>query len=272
MATNLVYYPKAMSAKQEVERYILNNWADATVARWVISQLELLKRAYSFPPCPVYVLSLKEGLHRKNGAESRDEFLDKPKLVTSGGFEGVHGHVRLIEEDLYETRALMRKDRSELPIALLLEPDQYIETKKRKPLVTLKQREEMWSTSGLVDAVVLLPEADSGFTDERYLAIHQILVPAAWSTTIENPHHFNIVMRGQHAIDIILLVAHYPEPHTSFLCSTRDVPAKAFPNMLFQYMLELARNPKAYILPPLQDPEDIAAEICSRLLEGLGVN
>jgi len=76
VATNLVYYPKAMSAKQEVERYILNNWADATVARWVISQLELLKRAYSFPPCPVYVLSLKEGLHSSSLLEDLKGYMD----------------------------------------------------------------------------------------------------------------------------------------------------------------------------------------------------
>jgi len=147
-----------MNAKQEVEDYIHTNWLDRVVAQWVIRQLELLTRANISPTCPVYILSLTEGLQRTDTQESPDDFVHKPKLVTSGGYEGVRGHIRLINE-LHEIRALTTNGPSELSIVLLLEPDSYIQNKGREPLVKLDQRAELWATSGLVDAVMLLPEA-----------------------------------------------------------------------------------------------------------------
>ena len=43
----------------------------------------------------------------------------------------------------------------------MLEPDSYIVRQKgRQPIVNIEQREQLWSTSGLVDAVILLPEKE----------------------------------------------------------------------------------------------------------------
>jgi glycerol-3-phosphate cytidylyltransferase-like family protein len=74
-------------------------------------------------------------------------------------------------------------------VVLMLEPDSYItKYKAREPIVNMEQRSDLWSTSGLVDGVILLLEKDEDVSiEEHYGQIHQHIQPAVWCVNVENP-------------------------------------------------------------------------------------
>lgn len=214
-----------MSAKVEVESHIRENWRDPKVAEWVIRNLPLLEHSFSHPQCPIYILDLEKGLTQINTATS--PFLnitDRQKVVISGGFEGSSGQIQAVK--YLEEIAKLDKELWDAVTLVMLEPDSYIrKVKHREPLVNIQQRCALWSTTGLAQAVILLPEPDPEIdVDEHYQKIHRAIAPAVWSTNYENPHWREIIMR--HRADVIEgghLYINEPIPHTSFLCSTRDL-------------------------------------------------
>lgn len=85
---------------EQVKERIRDEWLDAEVANWVISQLPLLDLATK-PACPI--LSVPEV-----------KFLNQPspikRLVISGGLEGTTGHVKAFGS-AQEARTLMKNIR-----------------------------------------------------------------------------------------------------------------------------------------------------------------
>ena len=259
-----------MSIKHEIESNIYSNWQDKEVATWVAKQLPLLGKAGIHSPCPVFSLSFDEGLVPDNEkAMSAGSFIDDEKIVMSGGFEGTNGHLIAVR-DMNELKALCLP--MGRPIVLLLEPDSYIqEMKKRSPIVNLDQRKYMWSTSGLVHAVVCLPGKKAGLLDtEHYLEIHKNIKPAVWCANVENPHWSEIVFRPDlEGLNLVSLFVHKPEIHASFLNSTRNLSAKELIIALKEYSLSLARQTSSYQLLRMFPPEENAEYIFEKFVENL---
>lgn len=258
-----------MSVKKEVERHIVTHWRDGQVAKWVLDRTPLLERGNTHPSCPVLSLSIKEGLHVEVGDENLlKDFREAPKVVTSGGFEGNRGHIRVVS-DMQEVRILTNPVRF---VVLMLEPDSYItKHKAREPLVNMKQRSDLWSTSGLVDAVILLPEEDEDMsTEERYVQIHQHIQPAVWCANIENPDWHQIITRGGlDFISLVRILVHKNEVHTSFLHSTMNLSVEELREALLEYSLEIARKTSSHQSSMIISPEQIARIIYGRFVQGL---
>lgn len=161
------------------------------------------------------------------------------KLVLSGGLEGTAGHVGAMKF-AHETRTLMEEDPIDgLPIFALLEPDSYIRKKGREPLATQQERAELWATSGLVDGVVLLPDRDQDPSPaRRYPKIHELLAPALWLTTDDNPAMVEILRRGlKTAIDIGDIIPRtIDKPHATFLSNTRSMKRTDVRAALFEHI------------------------------------
>ena len=257
-----------MSVRNEVESYITNSWQDKKVAKWVIGSLPLLEKGFTHSPCPVFNLSFEHGLVKKYEASTDNTFRNNRKIVMSGGFEGTEGHMHAVSE-LREVRALTIN----APFVLMLEPDSYITQQKgRHPIVNIKQREQLWSTSGLVENIILLPEKEDGVSSEKhYLQIHKHIAPAVWCANVENPYWLEIITRMQESeeLDIIRVFKHWPELHTSFINSTKDLSAEEVKNTLYSYFLDFCRKPEIYAVPHLTTPEEIAKIIVERVVKDL---
>lgn len=220
---------------EQIKARIRDEWLDAGVAKWVISQLPLLDMAAK-PACPI--LSVPEV-----------KFLNQPppikRLVISGGLEGTTGHVKAFGF-AHETRALMKKHPLDgLPIFALLEPDAFITQKGRKPLATQPERAQLWATSGLVDGVILLPDRDQEVDPTpHFLTIHKSIAPALWLTTGENPAMVEILKRGspKNGIDVGAIIPRTITPHASFLAETKPMGRDDVRAALFEHVALLYRQ------------------------------
>lgn len=260
-----------MSVRNEVESYITDNWQDKRVAGWVIGSLALLEKGFTYPPCPIFNLSFEHGLVKKHGIPTDDTFRGSRKIVMSGGFEGTKGHMHAVAE-MREVRALTAD--IDTPLVLMLEPDSYItQLKRRNPIVNISQREQLWSTSGLIDVIILLPEKKSEVSDEEhYKHIYKCIAPAVWCANVDNPHRLEIITRMQEedeALDIIRIFKHGPQLHTSFVNSTKDLTAEEVKKTIYPYFLNLCKNPEIYNVPHSTTPEEIAKIIAERVVNGL---
>jgi len=239
------------TAGAEVKQGIYKQWQDHAVAAWVIGQFPLL-HGPSYADVPIFKLRLTEGLQQINSAQFRFlDFRSTPKFMISGGCEGSSGTVQTVRE-MSEIRALT-SSHDESALAMLLEPDNYIlRTKQRRPVVDLRHRMLLWSQSGLVDAVVVLPARRKNTAPEKhYRRVHGWISPAQWVSNPENPAAMNIVRRGsQGAFELILLTKHKPPLHTSFLAGTKTLTTKETRKALFTYLLSIVQNPDQYTLPP----------------------
>lgn len=258
-----------MSAKNEVERHIVARWHDGQVARWVLDRMPLLEKGNTHPSCPVLSLSMEEGLHVEVGDESLlKDFREAPKIVASGGFEGNRGHIRVVS-DMEEVRILTNPERL---VVLMLEPDSYItKHKAREPIVNMEQRSDLWSTSGLVDAVISLPEKDEDMgTEEHYGQIHQHIQPAVWCVNIENPDWCQIILRGElDSISLVRIFAHKNEVRSSFLHSTMNLSVGELRKALLDYSLEIAKKASSHQSSMIISPEQIAGIIYDKFVQGL---
>lgn len=263
-----IIYTK-MSVKKEVERHIVTHWHDEKVAKWVLDRMPLLEKGNTHPSCPVLSLSMEEGLRVEVGDESLlKDFHEAPKIVASGGFEGNRGHIRVVS-DMQEVRILTNSERL---VVLMLEPDSYItKHKAREPFVNMEQRSDLWSTSGLVDAVILLPEEDEDMsTEERYAEIHQHIQPAVWCADIENPDWRKIIIRGElNYISLGRILVHKNEVHTSFLHSTMNFSVRELREALLEYSLEIAKKTSSHQSSTIISPEQKAGIIYDRFVQGL---
>lgn len=214
---------------EQVRERIRDEWADTAVANWVIEQLPLLDLA-THPARPILQLS---------DVQPPPPLRSVKKLVLSGGLEGTAGHVAAMKF-AHETRALMEDDSIDgFPIFALLEPDSYIGKKGRKPLVTQPERAKLWATSGLVDGVVLLPDRDQDPSPAlRYPKIHELLAPALWLTTGDNPAMVEILRRGlTTAIDIGDIIPRtIDKPHATFLSNTKSMRKDEVRTALFEHI------------------------------------
>ena len=228
-----------MRVRKEIERHILDSWNDKQVARWVLNRLPLLEKGFTCKEVPVFRYSIKEGLTSKNGLLSTESFKERHKLVISGGFEGTQGHLRAVE-NMHETKWLT--GRKESLVVLMLEPDSFIHSrKKRRPLTILSQREALWKTSGLVDAVVILP--DSSKVENKsyfYTQIAKHLGNAEWCASIENPAWREVVTKQglQEHLDSSRIYDDELYVHSSFLESTRALKASELKRMFFKDVLQ----------------------------------
>jgi hypothetical protein len=255
-----------MGARAEVESRVRSGWIDPKVAEWVLRNFPLLEFDGASLACPVYKL---------DDVSSVAKFKDRLKIVISGGFEGTKGHLEAIRRDLPEIRALDREKWGAL-LVVMLEPDSYIITRKgRKPIVNLDERQELWSASGLVDAVIILPEEKRNESvASRYALIHKKIEPALWCTNKENPSHYEILMRRDlNMFDISRLLLHEPRPHASFLASTQKLKAEEVRVRLRDYITDLVKNAAScYNLPPeipANEVDYIAGLYINETLKGL---
>lgn len=258
-----------MGTRLEVENFITSSWIDKRVASWVIGKLPLLEYGFTHPPCPVYNLSLEKGLVLEN-IPFQGDFEHSNKLVMSGGFEGTEGHLKVVQE-MYETRALTGKVQN--PIVLMLEPDSYIRNRKqREPLVNLHQRKSLWSTSGLVEAIIVLPDKPESLSAHDFYdkQIHRLIAPASWCVNIGNPHYFEIMNRGEEEMqyDLVRLFVHHIEVHTSFLNSTRRLTGEEVRAKLRDYLLELVKCNR-YTTTGFISPEEEVNIYMERIASGL---
>ncbi len=261
---------RPMGARAEVESHIYSNWADRRVANWVIKSLPLLERGFTHPPCPVYSLSLENGLEQKNDTPFPGEFKTTSKIVISGGFEGTYGHLMAIK-DVHEVRAITAKDDSF--VVLMLEQDSYIvNRKKRSPMVNIDQREKLWSTSGLVDAVILLPDQDITVNLASYFSrVHELIQPAVWCANIENKYWREIISRGElnQDIEAVRITDFESYLHTSFLASTMNFESQELKVQLYNYVLELVKKTETPQVLENVSPEEIAKIVFERVADGL---
>jgi len=252
-----------MGAAQEVKNQITANWRSRRVAHWVIDNLPLLEREDTHPPCPIYSVSRQSGL-----SFHATDFRHLPKFVLSGGIQGTGGHIDALNE-MHEIRAL--KEDVGGVIAVMLEPDAYIQRKGALPIVNLSQRKRLWCTSGLVDAVILLPTRPERTNPaDHYGRIHDFIKPAWWCTNVENPAWFGIIQRGDtRSFDLIRLLKHAPKPHTSFLNSTRQLTARETKAALFPYLVGLVNHPDLYTVPFGLPAEDVVQRMWVDVSKGL---
>lgn len=257
-----------MSVQQEVEHRIREGWQDSKVANWVIKNLPLLEHGYTHRQCPVYKLDLERGLTQLNNEfHEIAQFKEKPKIVISGGFEGTRGHMAALDE-VYEHRTLTAD--SNTPVVIMLEQDSYIlKHKQRQPLVNLKERTELWSTSGLVDTVIVLPEQpNNGQLTDFYRQIHGHIAPANWCVNVENKRWHEIILRGEveWIIDAGRLLSNESFVHTSFLAATSSLRGNQVAENLKKYILDLV---KTYENPGQYTFEQIADIVFKKVSEGL---
>lgn len=249
---------------EQVKERIRDEWLDIGVADWVIRQLPLLDLA-THPARPI--LSLSE-------VQPPPPLRSVKKLVLSGGLEGTAGHVGAMKF-AHETRALMEEHPVDgLPIFALLEPDSYIKNKGREPLVTQEERAELWATSGLVDGVVLLPDRDQDPSPaRRYPKIHELLAPALWLTTGDNPAMVEILRRGlKTAIDIGDIIPRtIDKPHATFLSNTRSMRKDEVRPALFEHIALLYTQKYRYSFQILSADTylDVIEAIVDELAVGL---
>lgn len=251
-----------MGVRNELEQHIISSWQDRQVAEWVVDKLPLIEMGDTHPSCPTFNLSLDNGLLEEHGGLNNIQ--EKLKFVMSGGFEGTKAHITAVEE-MQDVRTLTF---SRGNIIIMLEPDSYIKRyKERDPIVNLEQRSYLWSTSGLVDAVIRLPEKkESTDTKEHYMQIHQHIKPAAWLTNAENPNHLQILLRSDpQSITLGHVFVHQPEVHASFLHSTMDLSLEELKGKLLDYSALLSNKRGPYALPRTATQEQISRVIYERL-------
>ncbi len=254
----------------EARRYIQENWKDLRVANWVINKLPLLELGNRFPPCPIYTISISDGLSLSRNLPSNiTEFQSSKKLVISGGFEGTAGHMSAIK-DMEEARIFT--DGGSHKVVIMLEPDSYIRKfKEREPLMKLNERSFLWSTSSLVDAVILLPEREQSMSKyDHYASIAKAISPATWCVNVENKHKQEILTRsvGKEGVNLNGLFINKPEVHASFLHSTMNMDATQVEDGLFEYLLKLLKSGQ-FINTNQIDIESLAAVLLNDLTSSL---
>lgn len=259
-----------MSVERQVKRQIVENWKDKQVANWVIESLPLLEIGLSQPACPVYTFSLERGLVQKYTAGPSERFKNTLKLVISGGFEGTIGHLKAVSR-LHEVRALTTDGNCD--IVLMLEPDSYIRNaKKRKSLVNLSQREKLWSTSGLVDAVVLIPDSSLvANKNEHYSKFSKHLGPLRWCTSIENPAWKEIITREDmnDALDIIRADNDEFYVHASLLAASKNLGSEEMKQRVYEDILSRVSKMESPDLLELIPAEVLAKSIFEKVAKGL---
>lgn len=209
-----------MQVREAVRSTIRNSWNNPQVAEWVIWQLPLL-REHVQETKPIFILSSEGELRAKErDSFAAEKFLQKHKIILSGGLEGTLGHMHAVWQ-IHEYKWLAGEC-MDSDVVLALEPDSYIRQKCRKPLATQEQRAEMWATSGKVDAVVCLPEPRGRFDTARYVGVHQRIKPAAWMASSRMPFWKEVIMRdGVDAIITPRIISESVTPHASFLKQTQ---------------------------------------------------
>lgn len=259
-----------MSVERQVKNQIMETWKDNRVANWVIDSLPLLEVGLTQPECPVYTLSLEEGLMLKNEAKPIEKFNETLKLMMSGGFEGTIGHLRAID-NLHEIRALTTKGNSYL--VLMLEPDSYIRNvKSRDPLINLRQREILWSTSGLIDAVLLIPDSSLVKNKYKYFSkLSEAIGQTRYCTSIENPAWREIITRDDKdgALDIIRATNDELYVHASLLASSKNIGPKEMRQIIYEDILNRVIKMESPDLLKLIPAEILAKNIFERVSEGL---
>ncbi len=259
-----------MSARKEVVDCVSGRWVDPHVANWAIDTLAILEHAETKPACPTYQLSFENGLIPTNTPINPiDDFKSKLKYAISGGFEGTKGHVQVLS-NVDVSRILTLEGNN--PVVLLLEPDSYIVRRKsRDPIVNLDQRVQMWSTSGLVDVVVALPDSkDSSPPAHHYLKIHNILSPVNWCTSVENPNWREIITRhDKNYYDLLQLYRQHKHVHTSFLVSTKNLSLEKFREVLRAHVYDLVGQTDNYVVSNIIPQGEMTEIILKRIAPGL---
>lgn len=251
-----------MSIQKEIIASIKNQWTDPMVANWVVSQMELLHIKPKSLPSPTHVLEYsQESQVVPRNEKSSKIFKSEFKVVMSGGFEGTEGHL-LAARDMdewtrwtsyYDKNDWTRRNLILTKKALLLEPDSYIRVrKKRDPLVSLENRVSLWSTSGLFDYIIVLPERPEGLEDRGfYEKVHDCISPAVWCANILNDHWREIVIRkGIPFYDPGRILGHEPRPHASFLSSTKEMTFEQLFDSLYPYLVELIKTDRYEVFRP----------------------
>ena len=259
-----------MSVERQVKNQIIETWKDKQVANWVIDSLPLLEIGLTQQECPVYTLSLEEGLKQKNTAKPIQRFKETLKLVMSGGFEGTVGHLKAVD-NLHEIRALTTN--GDCLLVLMLEPDSYIcNVKDRDSLINLHQREVLWSTSGLIDAVILIPDSSLIENKGEYFSrMSERIGQTRWCTSIENPAWREIITRDDMsgALDIVRANNDELYVHTSLLAYSKNVDSDEMKQRIYDDILsriEKMESPDLLKLIPL---EVLAENIFDRVSRGL---
>lgn len=221
--------------RERVKERIHDEWLDAGVATWVISQLPLLDLAAN-QACPILSIPEVKSLNQPSLIK---------RLIIPGGLEGTTGHVKAFEF-ARESRALMKKHPLDgLPIYALLEPDSFIKEKGRNPLVTQPERAQLWTESGLADGVILLPDRNQEIDPTPHLlTIHQSIAPTLWLTTGENSAMVEILKRGlpKNGIDVGTIIPKTITPHASFLAETKSMERDDVRTALFEHVALLYRQ------------------------------
>jgi hypothetical protein len=257
-----------VSIEHKVKDQITHSWKDKRVAQWVINSLPLLEMGFTQPACPVYTLSLEKGLQEDNKSTSIKDFKDTLKLVISGGLEGTVAHLRAVD-NLNEIRALTTDGSCHL--VLMLEPDSYIQNaKKREPLVSLEQRKVLWSTSGLVDAIILAPDSSVETNKNIYFSqLSDIIGPTRWCTSIDNPEWLNIITRHDPNGPLNCIQVWDDEIciHASLLASSQNADSNEMKRRIYENVLMYV---KKYFISRSVPPEVEAQIISKRISKGLG--
>lgn len=259
-----------MSVERQVKNQIIKTWKDKQVANWVIDSLPLLEVGLAQQECPIYTFSLEDGLKQTNIAKPIQRFKETPKLVMSGGFEGTIGHLRAVD-NLHEIRALTTK--GDCLLVLMLEPDSYIRNvKERDPLINLPQREILWSTSGLINAVILIP--DSSLIENKgvyFSRLSERIGQTRWCTSIENPAWREIITRDDMsgALDIIRANNDELYVHTSLLASSKNVRPDEMKQRIYDDILSRIEKMESPDLLKLISLEVLAENIFGRVSKGL---
>lgn len=208
-------------ARSRVVERITNTWKSPVVAHWVIEQLPLLTMTPATKR-PVWNVDVIGNWEHVDGLMMNERtFRKSPKVLLSGGLEGTKGHMSAVEQ-MYEHNWLVGATTS--LIGLVLEPDSYIESKGRKPLLHQRERADLWAESGMVDMVITLPEFPTGFTDRTYQNLHRWLQPAVWMCSSRSPFMEQVITRdGTEAIVLPRIIEEIVAPHGSFLASTQPM-------------------------------------------------
>lgn len=252
-----------MAGIEAVKNAIDYTWADPRVAAWVKCCLPLLEFGFTYPPCPVFQLSFNDGLSTVSGQLTPLEFQTKSKIGITGGFEGDRRHLALIGEIRDQPH------QNDSFIALFLEPDSYFESlKQRPPLINLVDRVEFWSTSGQVDAVVILPEHADISTLAYYLQIHTLTAPISWCVNEENPYWQEMANYANQPPFNLIYPSRQPILGINFLYSTQSTTAEKLPQLLYEHLYNLCQD-ATYQIPPEVTPRQQAWQLLSLYLADL---
>ena len=215
-----------IEAQQKIITEVTQAWIDPLTAQWAIQELPLLSRLPS-AEVPILEITRDYQLFMQNDVTRLATFLDTPKLVASGGFEGTAGHVNMTREMLDTSRVLSMGQPYSIHTGVMLESNSFAYAKGRDPIIPQELRTQLWAQSGLVDFVITLPDQpnDPSLLSNHYQNIHQLLGRTLWSASVENPHWREIIDRGLQGNYYIpcLLNEEFYSPSTSFIAETQNL-------------------------------------------------